>query len=70
MSSGANDIFGAARQVAANDSDEEEKHNPELDRARRSSGAGGDPLSASQKIAEMGLSRGASEVVAPTESEK
>ena len=37
---------------------------------RRSSGAGGDPLSASQKIAEMGLSRGASEVVAPTESEK
>ena len=37
---------------------------------RRSSGAGGDPLSASQKIAEMGLSRGASEVVPPAESEK
>ena len=36
---------------------------------RRSSGAGGDPLSASQKIAEMGLSRGADKVVAPLESE-
>ena len=36
---------------------------------RRSSGAGGDPLSASQKIAEMGLSRGADKVVAPIESE-
>ena len=34
---------------------------------RFSSSAGGDPLSASQKIAEMGLSRGASEAVAPIE---
>ena len=69
-------IFGAAKQ-ALNDndrnSDEEEKAddgNQELvDLVRRNTKLSGDPLSASQKIAEMGLSRAANDAV-PLEPEK
>ena len=67
-------VFAAARQ-AHNDSDEEEKasvgaSNPELADSLRRNKPSSDPLSASQKIAEMGLSRNSNDTVKSVEPEK
>ena len=66
-------VFAAARQ-AQHDSDEEEKAsagpgNPELADSLRRNKPSSDPLSASQKIAEMGLSRNANDTVENVEPE-
>ena len=46
--------------------DEEEKHNPEVQTYGRINSKASDPLSARQKIAEMGLSRPSSETIQKT----
>ena len=55
------DRIGRAERDDLNDSEEEKGSNPELSSQRKKLSSGGDPFSASQKIAAMGLGYTASE---------